>query len=285
MNRNQRAAIRADVLNVMRRSEQRWWVATQLSRAIADLPVEGGGQRLQPRATAVSDVLGTLLAEGLVARDPHDAPGGPARYALSWAAQEEARERRETASAAGGGGRPERLTRGLVLDALKGADVEWRTAEQVYGLVSHSLAWDKVPSPAEVREALRHLVAHGPDVMRRSARGREFEYRLCTFRPGAGEPEDSLAPEEGGKTDPDEAPREPEHVTPREQVIRSLAASADVPPTVLVTDATLPNPAEPGFSMRRAFDGTWSVSVEGLTEVEARALAVTFGDRMSRRDG
>jgi hypothetical protein len=100
MNSNQRDAIRADVLRVMRRGEQRWWVPTQLSRAIADLPVEGDGQRLQPRATAVSEVLLGLLAEGLVARHPDDSGVSPERYALPWAAQEEARERQSGAAAA-----------------------------------------------------------------------------------------------------------------------------------------------------------------------------------------
>lgn len=261
MNSNQRGAIRADVLRVMRRGEQRWWVPTQLSRAIADLPMEGGaGQRLQPRATAVSEVLLGLLSEGLIVKDPHDAPGGPARYALPWAAQEEARERQETPREAAPETHTRRLTRGLVLGALKGADVEWRTAEQVYGLVSHNLAWDKAPSPAEVREALRHLVAYGPEVMRRAGDGGETEYRLHDLH-------DALQGEEAPETP------EPSRMT------RAVQALADE-----VSDATLPNPAEPAFSMRRAFDGTWSVSADGLTEREARALAVTFGDRMSRRD-
>lgn len=83
-----------------------------------------------------------------------------------------------------------------------------------------------------------------------------------------------LSPEQRVLREESEDPAEPEHVPSR--MTRAVQALAD--------DATLPSPAEPAFSMRRSFDGTWSVQADGLTEREARALAVTFGDRMSRRD-
>ena len=151
------------------------------------------------------------------------------------------------------------LVRTAVLAALKGADVEWRDAAAIQALVAPTFdpdGFSEPPTFAEVRDALRHLVSYGPEVMRRQGSGGP-EYRLHDLH-------DALQ---------GEAPTEPEG--PPSRMTRAVQALAE---------ATLPNPAEPGFSMRRSFDGTWSVQVDGLTEREARALAVTFGDRMSRRD-
>lgn len=268
MNSNQRGAIRADVLRVMRRGEQRWWTPTQLSRAIADLPMEGGaGQRLQPRATAVSEVLLGLLSEGLIVKDQRSEPLSPTRYAMPWVAQEEARERQSgrrpeaTEEEQRNAARAERV-RGYVLKALSEADVEWRTADSIAALAGGSLSWTEAPSLAETRDALRLLVGTGNGVIRRSPGvSRDFEYRYIGVGETAEKVEDA-----------------------REQVIRALAESTATP-TLPVPAPERPEPIRASFVLGQNPDGTWYAQADGLTSVEARTLAGSFGNQMARRGG